>query len=106
MRGHVALRPRKRQALPDILVRRIVGQIEQCKTRTWAEVEYPFHRLANRFDLKKARYRGLARNIASLFALFTLINLCIAERGLLVQPSQGRPEGSIATSLDRLIRGG
>jgi IS5 family transposase len=41
------------------------------------------------FALKKARYRGLAKNAAHLFALFGLANLLIAKRRLCVLHAQG-----------------
>jgi IS5 family transposase len=41
------------------------------------------------FALKKARYRGLAKNAAHLFALFGLANLLIAKRRLFALHAQG-----------------
>jgi len=48
-----------------------------------AEVEHPFRVVERQFDHRKTRYRGLARNRAHLFTLFTLGNLFIVRRRLL-----------------------
>lgn len=79
---HVALRPGKRRALPDTESGRLHEWIEQQKASIRAKVEHPFHIVKNRFGHKKARYRGLAKNAAQLFALFGLANLLIAKRRL------------------------
>lgn len=54
-----------------------------------AKVEHPFHIVKNIFQLKKVRYRGLAKNTAQLFTLFGLANLLIAKRRLFVISAQG-----------------
>ena len=53
------------------------------------QVEHPFHLVKNVFALKKARYRGLAKNAAQLFTLFGLANLLIAKRRLFALEAQG-----------------
>jgi len=70
---HVALRPGKRRALPDTESGRLREWIEQQKASAF----------------KKARYRGLAKNAAQLFALFGLANLLIAKRRLFALHAQG-----------------
>jgi IS5 family transposase len=86
---HVALRPGKRRALPDTELGRLDEAIEQAKASVRAKVEHPFHIIKNIFQLKKVRYRGLAKNTAQLFTLFGLANLCIAKSCLLALHAQG-----------------
>ena len=86
---HIALRPGKRRALPDTESGRLCEWIEQQKARVRARVEHPFHLVKNVFGLKKARYRGLAKNAAQLFALFGLANLLMAKRRLFALRAQG-----------------
>lgn len=85
----VAMRPGKRKALPDTPLGRISEQIEKCKASVRAKVEHPFHIIKNVFQLKKVRYRGLAKNTARLFTLFGLANLLIAKRRLFALHAQG-----------------
>lgn len=89
VKWHVALRPSKRRALPDTELGRLDEQIEQAKARVRAKVEHPFHIVKNIFQLKKLRYRGLAKNTAQLFTLFGLANLLIAKRKLFALNAQG-----------------
>ncbi|HBU29214.1 MAG TPA: hypothetical protein DEB56_05865 [Thiobacillus sp.] len=86
---HVALRPGKRRALPDSESGRLRERAEQLKDSIRAKVEHPFHIVKNVFALKKARYRGLAKNAAQLFTLFGLANLLIAKRRLFALHAQG-----------------
>jgi IS5 family transposase len=86
---HVALRPGKRRALPDTELGRLDEQIEQAKASVRAKVEHPFHIVKNLFQLKKVRYRGLAKNTAQLFTLFGLANLLIAKRYLFALNARG-----------------
>jgi IS5 family transposase len=86
---HVAMRPGKRRALPDTESGRLSERIEQAKASMRAKVEHPFHFIKNVFALKKARYRGLAKNAAQLFTLFGLANLLIAKRRLFALDTQG-----------------
>ncbi len=86
---HVALRPRKRRALPDTELGRLDEAIEQAKASVRAKVEHPFHIIKNIFQLKKVRYRGLAKNTAQLFTLFGLANLLIAKRYLFALNARG-----------------
>ena len=86
---HVALRPGKRRALPDTELGRLDEAIEKAKASVRAKVEHPFHIVKNIFQLKKVRYRGLAKNTAQLFTLFGLANLLIAKRHLFALSAQG-----------------
>jgi IS5 family transposase len=81
---HVAMRPGKRRALDTCSAwQQLLEQAERLKASVRAKVEHPFHVVKNRFGHRKARYRGLAKNSAQLFALFGLANLVIAKRPLL-----------------------
>lgn len=55
---------------------------------TW-QIALPFPLVKNLFGFKKARYRGLAKNAAQLFALFGLANLLTAKRRLFALHAQG-----------------
>ena len=89
VKWYVAMRPGKRKALPDTEIGRIDEQIEQAKASIRARVEHPFHIIKNILGLKKVRYRGLAKNAAQLFTLFSLANLLIAKRQLFALHAQG-----------------
>jgi len=86
---HIAMRPGKRRALPDTELGRLDEQIEKLKASVRAKVEHPFHIVKNLFQLKKVRYRGLAKNTAQLFTLFGLANLLIAKRRLFALGARG-----------------
>lgn len=86
---HVAMRPGLRRQLPDTPLGRVQEKIERFKASVRAKVEHPFHIIKNRLQLKKVRYRGLAKNTAHLFMLFGLANLLIAKRGLFRLQAQG-----------------
>jgi IS5 family transposase len=79
----------KRRALPDTDIGRIDEQIEKLKARVRAKVEHPFHIIKNIFQLRKVRYRGLAKNTAQLLTLFGLANLLIAKRRLFAIDAHG-----------------
>ena len=85
----VAMRPGKRRALPPTEIGRLQDKLEQLKASVRAKVEHPFHIVKNIFQLKKVRYRGLAKNTAQLFTLFGLANLLIAKRRLFELDAQG-----------------
>ena len=79
-----AMRPTKRRALD--LGRKLDclrDQIKTVKARIRAKAEHPFHIIKNHLELKKARYRELAKNTAQLITLFGLANLMIAKHRLL-----------------------
>ena len=89
MKGHVALRPGKRRALPENELGRIEEKIEKIKASVRAKVEHPFPIIKNIFPLKKVRYCGLLKNTAQLLTLFGLANLLIAQRRILALNAQG-----------------
>ena len=80
---HVAMKRGKRKALPNTRLGKLLEKLERAK------VEHPFHGVKNLFKHKKARYRGLAKNEAQLFALFGLANLTLARRPLLALRARG-----------------
>jgi IS5 family transposase len=86
---HVAMRPGKRKVLPQTTYGRMLEQIEKLKASVRAKGEHPFHILKNILGMKKARYRGLAKNAAQLLTLFGLANLLIAKRRLFALNAQG-----------------
>lgn len=63
--------------------------MEQAKASTRAKVEHPFHVLKNLLMHRKARYRGLAKNVAHLMTLFGVVNLMRAHKLLLGLKAQG-----------------
>jgi IS5 family transposase len=83
VRWHVAMRPRERRLLPDTRLGRLRKRIEALNAGIRARAEHPFHIIKHRFGLKRARYRGLAKNTGHLFTLFGLANLVIAKKTLL-----------------------
>ena len=86
---HVAMRPGKRKVLPQTSYGRMLEHIEKLKASVRAKVEHPFHIIKNILGMKKARYRGLAKNTAQLLTLFGLANLLIAKRRLFALNAQG-----------------
>ena len=75
---HIAMRPGKRKAQG-----KLQEQLEYLKASVRAKVEHPFHVVKNRFQHRKTRYRGLAKNTALMFSLFGLANLLLAKRYLM-----------------------
>ena len=41
-------------------------------------VEHPFHIIKNRFEHRKVRYRGLAKNTTQFFTVFAMASLLLA----------------------------
>lgn len=64
------------------VLREQVDRVEKLKASARAFVEHPFLVLKRRFNHRKARYRGIAKNEAQLFALFGLGNLLLMDRRL------------------------
>ena len=60
---------------------------ERSKAQVRAIVAHPFHVVKNLFRRRKVRYRGLAKNTAQLFRLFSLANFVRARR--LLSPARG-----------------
>ena len=59
-------------------------ELEKLKAQVYAKVGHPFHVVKNRFRYRMTRYRGLAKNAVQLHTLYTLANLVLAKRTLLV----------------------
>jgi len=70
------------KALPEGALKEATQQLEKCKAQVRAVVEHAFHIVKNLFGYRKARYRGLAKNLAQLQTLFALANLVAAKRAL------------------------
>ena len=58
------------------------AQLNRLIARIKAKVEHPFRVIKRQFGHLKTRYRGLAKNRAQLFTLFTLANLFLVRRRL------------------------
>ena len=56
--------------------------VEHVQAQLRSPVEHPFHVVKNLFHHRKARYRGLKKNIAQLYTLFALANLVIVKKAL------------------------
>jgi transposase, IS5 family len=80
---HVAAKRSKIKALAEGKRKELHQALEKVKAQVRARVEHPFHVLKNLFRYRKARYRGLTKNLAQLYTLFALANLVIAKRALL-----------------------
>lgn len=76
----IAAKRGKIKALPDGLLKSVLGEIERRKSQVRSLVEHPFHVIKNLFKHRKVRYRGLGKNTAQLYTLFALANLVIAGR--------------------------
>lgn len=86
----VALKPSERKRWRKVRgMGRFIEAAEKIKASIRAKVEHPFHIIKNRLDLRKLRYRGLAKNTAQLFTLFGIANLLIAKRRLFELQAQG-----------------
>ena len=80
---HVAMRPSKRRKMDrSKRIDRIYDEIERLKAGVRAKVEHPFRVLKCQFGYLKARYRGLAKNMAQIETQFALANLWMARRKL------------------------
>ncbi|CAH1905308.1 hypothetical protein NTGHW29_510043 [Candidatus Nitrotoga sp. HW29] len=88
MTWHVAMRPSKCKALDKSTVGELMEKLEHAKASIRAKVEHPFHVVKNLFMHRKARYKGLAKNTAQLFALFGFANLVLARRWLYIADGQ------------------
>jgi len=71
-----------RKALGDDERSHVLEQYEPIKAEIRSRVEHPLQVLKSRFQYRKARYRGIAKNEAQLFTLFGLANLVLAQRRL------------------------
>jgi IS5 family transposase len=57
--------------------------INRARSRTRARGEHAFHVVKRLWGFAKVRYRGIAKNLARAFSLFTLANLYLVRRQLL-----------------------
>jgi len=80
---HVAAKRGKVKAMAAGALKDAVQQLETLKAQVRSLVEHPFHVIKNLFRHRKARYRGIAKNLAQLRTLFALANLFISKRDLL-----------------------
>ena len=89
VRWHVAMKRTLREALPGTSLGRLREQLKVVKAIDRAIVEHPFHVIKNLYFHRKTRDRGLAKNTAQLFTLFSLANLVLAGRSF-VAPATRR----------------
>ena len=80
---HVAAKRGKIKAMAEGALKEAIQKLEKAKAQVRSLVEHPFHIIKNLFQYRKARYRGLAKNLAQLQTLFALANLVIAKRSLM-----------------------
>jgi IS5 family transposase len=73
----------KIKAMKEGPLKEAVMSLEKVKAQVRAIVEHPFHVVKNLFRHRKARYRGLRKNLAQLHTLFALANLCLMKKALL-----------------------
>jgi IS5 family transposase len=81
----VAMRPGKRQALPDTPDGRLQDLIEAAKAHVCAKVEHPFRVIKQQFGIEQPRLRGLAKNRCKVNVPPGLTNLFLARRQLLAK---------------------
>jgi IS5 family transposase len=79
----VAMRPGKRQALPNTADGQLQELIEAAKAHLRAKVEHPFRVIKQQFGFQKTRLRGLAKNRCKVNVLAALSNLFQARHQLL-----------------------
>lgn len=79
----IAAKRSKVKAMPEGLERDRVVAFEKAKAQVRSMVEHPFHVVKNLFKHRKVRYRGLAKNTAQLFMLFSLGNLMLKKSELM-----------------------
>ena len=84
---HVAAKRGQVKALAEGRVKELTLRYARAKAQVRARVEHPFHVVKNLFRHRKARDRGLRKNIAQLQSLFALANLFLARRSLLTVTS-------------------
>jgi transposase, IS5 family len=85
----VASKRGKVKQMPDGPLKDLVIAVERTKAQIRARVEHPFHVVKNLFHYKKVRYKGLAKNTAQLYSLFSLANLVIAKKKIIALQAQG-----------------
>jgi transposase, IS5 family len=85
VKWHVAMRPGKRRALDKTREsNRLIDQVEQLKASIRAKVEHPFRVIKRQFGYVKVRYRGLKKNHQQITTLFTLSNLWMARKRMMI----------------------
>jgi IS5 family transposase len=83
VKWHVGMRPGLRKLLDKAdPMDALTDQVERIKASIRAKVEHPFRVIKRQFGHVKVRYRGLAKNTATLHTLFALANLWMVRRRL------------------------
>lgn len=81
----VAEKRSKVKKMPEGPERESLEAFEKAKAQVRARVEHPFHVVKNLLKHRKVRYRGLKKNTAQLFMLFSLSNLMRKKDELMVR---------------------
>jgi len=84
---HVATKRGKIKKMPEGPEKEAVRLVEKAKASIRSKVEHPFHIVKNLFRHRKIRYRGIAKNLVQLFALFASVNLVMISRRLITAPA-------------------
>jgi len=73
-------RPGSYRKMPEGYARNFEKSLERRKSTVRAKVEYAFLLVKQQFGYKKARYRGIAKNLQRLLMLFCSANLLMCAR--------------------------
>ena len=73
-------RPGKRRSMADGPARDWFCYMESQKSAVRSKVEYAFHIIKNMFGFSKVCYRGIAKNLNSLYMLAASANLLMCAR--------------------------
>lgn len=79
----IAMRPRKRRALPDTTEGRLDDLVETDKAYILAKGEHPFRVIKQQFGFQKTRLRGMVKNRYKVIELAAWTNLFLARQHLL-----------------------
>lgn len=66
------------------MIAQVHRKIEYAKAQVRAKVEHPFRVIKRQFSYTKVRFRGLMKNTAQQVTLFTLSNVWMMRKRLLV----------------------
>ena len=84
VKWHIAMMPGKRRAMDKSTpMGAILEKLEKIKASIRAKVVHPFRVIKRQFGYVKVKYRGLAKNTASLMTLFALSNIWMVRKRLL-----------------------
>jgi IS5 family transposase len=79
----VAMRPRKRRALPDTPEDRLENWVETAKAHIRAKVEHPFRVIKQQWGFQKTMLRDMAKNCCKVKVMTALVNLYLVRQQLM-----------------------